>query len=244
MALIEIPGPTANATRRSWARTAAIAATAGAAVLFIAAGVPAGHRMNAEGVAEKTSLLQWAAAGGETAFRFTTLSAKTGGEMFFDPEFTFEHAGKEYASAGAVTSEQMVDLGEHFVIEVNAPSSPPGYEKPYLVHSLKAESMPAEKRAAFDKALQLAATPDEKTSLLMWAAAGGETAFRFTTLSAKTGAEMFFSPDFTFQKAGQEYASAGAVTSSQMGELGENFVLDTAAPSPPPGVDRKYFVHP
>eukprot|EP00962_Isochrysis_galbana_P061649 scaffold41671_cov275-Isochrysis_galbana.AAC.1 len=54
--------------------------------------------------------------------------------------------------------------------------------------------MAAEKRAAFDLALQMAETPAEKTSLLQWAAAGGETAFRFTTLSAKTGADMFFNP--------------------------------------------------
>jgi hypothetical protein len=84
MAIIDIPVSPPRSTRAK-VRAAAIAATAGAAVLFVVAGVPVGHRINAEGAAEKTSLVQWAAAGGETAFRFTTLSAKTGGEMFFSP---------------------------------------------------------------------------------------------------------------------------------------------------------------
>eukprot|EP00962_Isochrysis_galbana_P046193 scaffold18488_cov88-Isochrysis_galbana.AAC.1 len=84
MAIIDIPVSPPRSTRAK-VRAAAVSAAAGAAVLFVVAGVPAGHRINAEGAAEKTSLLQWAAAGGETAFRFTTLSAKTGAEMFFSP---------------------------------------------------------------------------------------------------------------------------------------------------------------
>jgi hypothetical protein len=124
-------------------------------------------------------------------------------------DFSFEHAGEDYRAAGEVTSEQMGDLSQNFVVAGHAPSLPPGEEKPYYIHAadakpiealpmeakpIEAMPMPAEKRAAFEVALQMAETPEEKTSLLQWAAAGGETAFRFTTLSAKTGAEMFFSP--------------------------------------------------
>jgi len=137
----------------------------------------------------------------------------------------------------------MGELAENFVIENNSPSPPPGEHKPYFVHAIKAEPMAAEKRAAFDLALQMAETPAEKTSLLQWAAAGGETAFRFTTLSAKTGADMFFNPDFSFENAGKDYASAGQVTSTQMGELAENFVIENNSPSPPPGEHKPYFVH-
>jgi hypothetical protein len=103
----------------------------------------------------------------------------------------------------------MGELAQNFVVEGHAPSLPPGEEKPYYIHAADAKSieakpmeakpieampMPAEKRAAFEVALQVAETPEEKTSLLDWAAAGAETAFRFTTLSAKTGFDMFFSP--------------------------------------------------
>jgi len=163
--------------------------------------------------------------------------------MFFNPDFTFEHAGEEYAQAGQVTQQQMGELGENFGTEHHAPSLPPGEERPYLVHALQAEPLPKEKRAALDQALAMAKTPAEKTSLLQWAAAGGETAFRFTTLSAKTGADMFFNPDFTFEHAGKDYAQAGQVTQQQMFELGENFGTEHHAPSMPPGQERPYFIH-
>eukprot|EP00967_Tisochrysis_lutea_P044093 scaffold53369_cov16-Tisochrysis_lutea.AAC.1 len=88
---------------------------------------------------EKTSLLQWAAAGGETAFRFTWLSAKTGAQLFFDPSFSFEKAGKNYYEAGEVTSQQMGELGGAWLGVSAPPPSPGAAERPYFIHALKGE---------------------------------------------------------------------------------------------------------
>ena len=50
-------------------------------------------------------------------------------------DFTFEHAGEEYAQAGQVTQQQMFELGENFGTEHHAPSMPPGQERPYFIHA-------------------------------------------------------------------------------------------------------------